>query len=787
MLQRRISWMFAVLIVVLVTMGLFSMQATVGTSRDFNYLIDHTAPTLHALNHLKAATARLMLEAERLASPGPVAPVGAFERAQSSFEEALAEYEIVALLDEDGAGLGQHISRTGDALLAQSVAWLESDAERRPSQLAATLTAFQDSERQLSTYLEEAITLESGELEQGDALADRAANDRKMLAIFGTAGALILAATFGTLLIRQAGSERQVKARLQASKGKLEEEVAARTESLRLANRALQAQLQRRERVEVALAQSEERFRVAAEEALVGIYIIQDEKLRYVNPAMAHFLGYEPHELIDTVSPLELVVAEDRQGVARRTQQRLAGIPAQAPHCFKGLRRDGRELILESIGRRVQYQGRPAVIGTIVDVTDRQRATLEITRRNRQLQALLAINQHLAGEFSLKERLQAITDAIVKTVAAAGTASLWLYDETSHHLSRYAHSGYDAGGAVGLAVPGNELLARLVSAAGRPLLVTRPVSAADDHHHGLDEGPERAVLGAAILLEGHLLGALFANASVPDPTFDRHDLSFIQSVAGEAAIAIKNAQLLKTGERQLKELQQLSQKLLLSREAEARRISQELHDVMGQSLTAISINLAEIKRELGQAMSARDRQRLEESEMLTRQTLQEMRELSLDLRPSMLDELGLVPTLRWYVHRFGQRLGIPASLEVKGVNGRMAPEIETALYRVVQEGLTNVARHARAQTVCVRVSDDGARLVLAIEDDGLGFDNTEGLGAGDGEHMGLIGMRERVALLGGTMQVDSAPGHGTVLLVCLPDPCTDHTGQRQMDRMTEPL
>jgi signal transduction histidine kinase len=264
-------------------------------------------------------------------------------------------------------------------------------------------------------------------------------------------------------------------------------------------------------------------------------------------------------------------------------------------------------------------------------------------------------------------------------------------------------------------------------------------------------------------------------------------LSFLQSVAGEAAIAIKNAQLLEIGQRQLKELQQLSQKLLLSREAEARRISQELHDVMGQSLTAISINLAEIKRELGQAMSTRDRQRLEESEMLTRQTLQEMRELSLDLRPSMLDELGLVPTLRWYVHRFGQRLGIPASLEVKGVNGRMAPEIETGLYRVVQEGLTNVARHAQANTVCVRVSDDGARLVLAIEDDGLGFDHTQSLGAGAGEHMGLIGMRERVALLGGTMQVDSTPGRGTVLLVCLPDPCTDHAGQRQMDRMTEPL
>lgn len=303
MLQRRLLWVFGGLVLIVAAIGAFSLQATTGTSRDFGYLIDHTVPTLHTLSHLKAATARLMLEAERLGAQGGTTQTVAFEHAQSSFEEALAEYEVVATLDDNGVHLARHIGDIGSEVLSQAGALQESIGTADRTQQDAGLNALRNNEQQLTRYLEEAINLESGELQQGDASADHAAEGRRQTVILVTGGTLFLAITFGTFLIRQAGIEEEVQVRLQTAKTQ----------------------------TEAALVQSEERFRVAAEGALVGIYIIGDDKLRYVNPVMAHLFGYEPEELIETVTPLELVHPEDRCGVAERMQRRLSGIAANAP------------------------------------------------------------------------------------------------------------------------------------------------------------------------------------------------------------------------------------------------------------------------------------------------------------------------------------------------------------------------------------------------------------------------------------------------------------------------
>jgi signal transduction histidine kinase len=187
-----------------------------------------------------------------------------------------------------------------------------------------------------------------------------------------------------------------------------------------------------------------------------------------------------------------------------------------------------------------------------------------------------------------------------------------------------------------------------------------------------------------------------------------------------------------------------------AQETERRHVSQELHDELGQALTAMRINLDIMGQELPPDFSPAGRNRLTEVSLLVDETLEHARELSHTLRPTMLDEMGLVPTLRWYVNRYAERLGIEVDFEVKDMDERPAAEIETTLYRVVQEALTNIARHAQAGYVRLHLARRQARLLVVIEDNGQGFDGPKSMTAGiDRAGMGLVGMRERVARCGG--------------------------------------
>ena len=214
--------------------------------------------------------------------------------------------------------------------------------------------------------------------------------------------------------------------------------------------------------------------------------------------------------------------------------------------------------------------------------------------------------------------------------------------------------------------------------------------------------------------------------------------------------------------------QRLSAELMNAQEAERKRISQELHDELGQALTAMRINLATLEKDLFPDFPT-SRQKLLETSLLVDEMLEHVRELSHALRPTMLDELGLVPTLRWYVTRYAERLGIEVEFEAMDLKDRPAAEIETTLYRIVQEALTNIARHAQARRVHLRLARQESRLTALIEDDGIGFDVQKRLAADATlSGAGLVGMRERVARWGGNLTIQSSPGQGVQLFVELP-------------------
>jgi signal transduction histidine kinase len=217
------------------------------------------------------------------------------------------------------------------------------------------------------------------------------------------------------------------------------------------------------------------------------------------------------------------------------------------------------------------------------------------------------------------------------------------------------------------------------------------------------------------------------------------------------------------------QLRALANRLTEVQEAERKQLARELHDHLGQALTAISINLTAIKNELPAECLGRIRERLAEASLLTDQTLEQIRELSLNLRPPMLDDLGLVPTLRWYVKQYAKRLNINTKFETQGLDERLAPELETTLFRVVQEALTNVARHAQASLVRLRLQHQESTVLAFIEDDGQGFDVVKVVnGKAEINGTGLLGMRERVTLLGGRFNIQSRPGHGTQLFIEIP-------------------
>jgi len=212
------------------------------------------------------------------------------------------------------------------------------------------------------------------------------------------------------------------------------------------------------------------------------------------------------------------------------------------------------------------------------------------------------------------------------------------------------------------------------------------------------------------------------------------------------------------------ELQQLSARLVEAQEEERRSISRELHDEVGQSLTGVLVEMAN----LSTLIRARDFEgvsgKATELKKLIEDSIRVVRNLALLLRPSMLDDLGLVPALEWQAREVSRRTGIRVDVAATDVSEQLPEEHKTCIYRVVQEALHNIAQHASARRVTVTVREEEGRLTLAIEDDGRGFD------AGRQKGMGLLGMEERVRHLGGSFDVRSRPGAGAAVNVVLPLP-----------------
>lgn len=257
-----------------------------------------------------------------------------------------------------------------------------------------------------------------------------------------------------------------------------------------------------------------------------------------------------------------------------------------------------------------------------------------------------------------------------------------------------------------------------------------------------------------------ILGALQL-ASRHEPFLTAEETVLVMAIGGLVGVALENAALRERMTAQQDRLRALASGILHAREEEARRIAHELHDEAGQLLASVHIALDHLAQQVPERAGT-----VRELHDLLDRVEGQLRRLSRELRPTILDDLGLAPALEWLAQGVAQRTGLAVTVDAP--IGRLPSTVETALYRVIQEAITNATRHARATQIEVKLWEDGSTIHGTARDDGAGFD-VEAVLARRGERgLGLIGIRERVEALGGRVAIASVPGKGTEVSVSIP-------------------
>jgi signal transduction histidine kinase len=374
------------------------------------------------------------------------------------------------------------------------------------------------------------------------------------------------------------------------------------------------------------------------------------------------------------------------------------------------------------------------------------------TRWSRQLQSLNAIGNALATETDLPRLLDLVVQHL-RELLDARLVALAL-PSGDDELRFAAAAGEGAEGLVGRAI------SRSGSKSGQVLERRRSErvdSVLDDPE--VDQEVARRLrartgLWVPLLAHGRVIGVIEIHDKLtPDGRFSDDDLRLAETFASRAAVAVDLSQ---------KVAGDALRRVVAAQELERRRLARELHDETGQALTSILLGLKPLEEALEDHPAGAAAAELRE---LVVTALQDVRRLAVELRPKVLDDFGLVPALERLAESFGDQTGLRIEFHSRlREQERLPSDVETALYRVVQESLTNILKHAQARSVSILLTRKAGTIAAVVEDDGLGFDPTRTRDGG----VGLLGMRERLALLNGTIAIESGAGAGTTLVAEVP-------------------
>ncbi len=410
-----------------------------------------------------------------------------------------------------------------------------------------------------------------------------------------------------------------------------------------------------------------------------------------------------------------------------------------------------------------------------------ERARAETEQLNRQLQIavqdltmLFELSRSLAATLNLDALLQKTMAQVFASVPRIEGGMIFLREKGKRPLQQMVSVGYD-GHNDAIA---NKTMQRQAQAVGEYVVTAeRPAGWSGGVIIPLDELTHQSkqtagqtdafVVGMPLIVQDRVAGSLVLSLDAQDAPFSSRDLSLIDTVASQLSLAIENAVLYREVQAREELRGEMLHQVVSAQEQERQRIARELHDGVGQMLTALGLGLAAASDSLTRSPE-RGASQLAELKAMSGQVLNELQGLIAGLRPSVLDDMGLVPALRGLAQAFETRTKISARLEVNGRSRRIQPEIETELFRIAQEALTNIAKHAQANSVTIQLTFNPQAIHLFIRDDGIGFDLDAIALAESGSRWGLLGMQERAALVHGTCRIHSEPGAGTTIQVDIP-------------------
>jgi PAS domain S-box-containing protein len=424
--------------------------------------------------------------------------------------------------------------------------------------------------------------------------------------------------------------------------------------------------------------------------------------------------------------------------------------------------------------------GSTSKLKLVHDVTSRKQAENELERRNLELQtANMAEHRQRQVAETLRAAAQELTESLeleivlqtllkhMRALVHCDTGSVIFREGESIRVQ--AVDGYEP-----WTDPNSVLSVKLDAetdpyfqkiASTRKSLLIRDTSEEQAWNRYPGKDPMRSRMFVPIVAESRLIGIVGLGKAEAGYFTDEH-LLWAEAIVGQAAIAIQNAWLFAQVRAGRERLQTLSRRLVEIQEKERIFIARELHDQASQTLTSLMLGLGALEKEASASLSIQNKAC--ELKRMTDQVLEELHRLAINLRPASLDHLGLTAALQQFIETFAQGSGLPIRLKTVGFDQgeRLLPDVEATLYRIAQEALTNVVRHAEASRADVMLERRDGSVVVIIEDDGKGFDPDAADGSG---RLGVVGMRERTEMLGGTLTIESNPGRGTTLFAEVPN------------------